>query len=216
MIENFIVTGCSFTSGVFEFDYNSEDPQSIWEQTSCSWPHFVFGRLGVKNKKFFNFAIPGGGNTAAMTNLVLFLEKNPNYNNSNTLVGINLTELGRSDFITNKNDANANNDRSTQHIKENLNIGWITKGIDGYKSNLELHNAVNIIQTLTYLKSKNINYFFMLMTDEIYHKSPQFFKKFLDTESDNWITFDKTLSMKTFVVDKKLTESNTNFHPKLG
>lgn len=212
-IENFITTGCSFTSGVFNFDSSLENSQSIWEETAFSWPHFVFSNLGVDNKKFLNFAIPGCGNIAAMTNLVLFLEKYTEYNGSNTLVGINLTELNRSDTITDKDDPKANKDPSNQHVRDYLDIGWINHKFENYHLNFEYQTSSLIVQTFNYLETKKINYFFMLMIDDIYYKSPQFFQKFLNSRRDKWVTFDKTKSMKKFVVDKKLTVSNNDTHP---
>ena len=212
-IENFITTGCSFTSGLFNCDTNLNNAQSIWEQTSFAWPHFVFGTLGVSGKNFLNFAIPGAGNIAAMTNLVLFLEKNPQYNKNNSLIGINLTELSRMDYITDKNDPEANNDPSTKHIVDYLDIGWITKKFKNYKFNVEYQTATLIVQTLTYLESKNINYFFMTMSDAIYNTGPVFLQKFLDFRKDKWITFDNCKGMENFVIDKNLIVSNNDTHP---
>lgn len=212
-IENFIVTGCSFTSGVFKCNTNLQSAQTYWEQNSYAWPHFAFADLGVYKKNFFNFALPGGGNIAAMTNLVLFLEKNPHINHTNTLIGINITELSRIDYITDKNDPQANRDAANKHIIDHLNIGWITGQIQNYKLNLEYQTAAFIIQTLTYLESKNIQYFFMLMTDSIYNTSPEFFQNFLHLRRKKWITFDSYKGMENFVIDKKTIVSNNDTHP---
>jgi hypothetical protein len=207
--KKFITTGCSFTAGVLE---------SIDNQTAFAWPHFCVLDLGLATDDFLNFALPGGGNTAAISNLVYYLELNPDLDCA--LVGINLTALGRCDSMCNQAHLNANQDQSNKHIQQQLHIGWIHNSLDRHQVSrgstaLTIQSCLAIVQGITYLESKNIDYFFMLMTDSIYAYSPAWFQQFLDARQDHWVKFGEITGMLEFVEQLNLQTSSDDFHPSI-
>ena len=211
--QHFVVSGCSFTSGLVKPDTH-ENLISEWEQQSFAWPHFTYMDMGITvDTNLYNFAIPGGGNIAAMTNLLLFLEKNKGLNKDNTLVGFNITGLLRYDVITDVDDLNATQDPSAHDILNYLNISWINYGNTKNIYNMELLSCISVIQTITYLEHHQFNYFFMLLNDSIFTHAPDFFKTFLSDRKDHWVIFDNYIGMEDFVIDKKLIISNTDTHP---
>lgn len=213
LYKNFIVSGCSFTAGVINPDNVNE-----WATQSFAWPHYCFLEMDPENSNFLNFALPGSGNNAAISNLVYYLELNKQANAANTLVGLNLTGLERSDTMCHTHHQDANNDVSNQHIKEQLNIGWIHNSHSREQlrqgvTQLTIQSCLSIVQGIVYLESKCIDYFFMLMTDSVYTASPLWFKEFLDARQSNWVQFDGTRGMMEFVKQHQLTETSSNFHP---
>lgn len=219
--DTFIATGCSFTSGVI----NARENLLVdWEMQAFSWPHYTFLGLGPENKTFLNFAIPGGGNTQAMTNLIYFLEKNKNVNRNKLLVGFNITGLNRVDRITSINDPIRNTDLSTRDISDKLNIGWRTgesnsiiknnKNVE-IRNEFDIFNCLIIIQAINYLENNNIDYFFMIMNNAIVDDSPEWFKKFLLLRKNNWVIFETYIGMYEFCRSKKLLD-NTNHPTRIG
>lgn len=211
--KNFLVSGCSFTAGVV-------NPKSVdeWTQQAFVWPHYCLLEMNPSSTNFLNFALPGGGNIAAINNLVYYLELHKEVNSSNTLIGLNFTGLERHDAICHADHVDANNDLAAQHIREQLNIGWI----HGYAQREHLQRGItqrtiqsclSIVQGITYLESKGIDYFFMTMTNSVYSSAPPWFKEFLDARTSSWIKFGNTMGMMEFVKQHQLTESSSNFHP---
>ena len=211
--KNFIVSGCSFTAGII-------NPKNVdeWATQSFAWPHYCFLEMDPENSNFLNFALPGGGNIAAINNLVYYLELHKEVNSTNTLVGLNVTGLERSDIICYPGHLDANNDVANQHIKEQLNIGWIhsTTSREYLQQGvvpLTIQSCLCIVQGIVYLESRGIDYFFMIMTDSVYSDSPLWFKEFLDARRSNWVQFDNTRGMMEFVKQHQLTKTNSDFHP---
>jgi hypothetical protein len=207
--QHFIASGCSFTACM---PVNGPmDKLLTWENQSSVWPHFCFQPMDVANGKFLNFALPGGGNVAAMNNIIYYLESNKNINCSNTLVGFNLTGLYRRDTICRIDHPEANNDLSNYDIKENLNISWIHSASNGLDiktpgpDEQKIYSCLSIVQAIRYIESKNIDYFFMLMNEPIYEHAPAWFKEFLDARTKNWVKFNTFIAMQEFVKSKNLT-----------
>jgi hypothetical protein len=212
--KNFITSGCSFTASA-PIDGPVHE-RLTWKNQSSVWPHYTFLALGPEDKNFLNFAMPGGGNVATLTNLVYYLEINKDINPLETLIGLNLTGISRQDVICRADHPKANQDPSVSNIKEKLNIGWAhgrqqyairTQGVQ----EIELYNMLAIVQGITYIESKNIDYFFMLMNSYIYTLAPSWFRNFLDAREKHWVKFDNQLGMWEFVKQKKLTTSDE--HP---
>lgn len=213
--KNFITSGCSFTSGVV--NATSLDELS---QQAFAWPHYCLLEMNLENGHFLNFATPGGGNIAAINNLIYYIESDKQLDANSTLIGLNLTGLDRYDTICRVGHKDSNTDLSIRDIKEKLNIGWVNHIHSREKLNrgiqeLQIFNCLCIVQGITYLESKNFDYFFMLMTDNIYHNAPVWFKDFLDARQRNWVKFDENLSMLSFV--KKQNANTSDNHPsKIG
>lgn len=204
-----ITTGCSFTAGVLE---------SINAHTAFAWPHFCVLELGLASNDFLNFALPGGGNNAAISNLVYYLELNPDLDR--VLVGLNITALERCDSMCKQTHLDANQDLSNKHIQEQLHIGWIHNGLDRFQLNrgvaaLTIQSCLAVVQGIVYLESRNIDYFFMLMTDNIYTDSPVWFQQFLHARQDHWVKFGELTGMLEFVEQQNLQTSGVDFHPSI-
>ena len=198
--DTFITTGCSFTAGVIA------NPKS--KMAAYVWPHFCFQDIKPEISNFTNLAIPGAGNTAALLNLVYFLENNKQLNSDNTLIGLNLTGLYRIDVICPTGIPGQD-------------FGWKINGINtpfqkimGFEQT-QIFNSMIIIQCLSYLELRNFKYFFMILEDSIYTQSTNWLQEFLDQRLDCWIKFDKDMSMLEFIKTNKVT-TNDNHPTKDG
>jgi len=207
---NFIVTGCSFSSGVI----NAHSTEH-WKTAAFSWPHYCFLEMDPEHSQFLNFALPGGGNIAAMTNLVLYLEQHPDVTGSNTLVGLNITALERFDIICAPGAPGTVYNLAAQHVTQELDIGWIhnqhSRHLKHSTSAGVQKSCISLIQAMVYLESKSIDYFFMLMTQDIYTYSPDWFKRFLDARTHHWVKFDSTIGMLEYI--KKHELITDDLHP---
>jgi hypothetical protein len=203
--KNFITSGCSFTSGVV----NATNLAELNDQ-AFSWPHYCLLEMGLENSNFLNFAMSGGGNIAAFNNLVYYIESSNLIDASDTLIGINLTGLDRYDTICHTTHARSNYDLSARDVKEKLKFNWIIHGnnrekLDRGITELQIHNCLCILQGITYLESKNFDYFFMLMNDAIYYTAPDWFQKFLDARQHRWVKFGSIVGMAEFVMQQQVT-----------
>ena len=215
---NFIVTGCSFTAGIIPLPHNIS---ADWNERGSAWPHFCFAKTDATHSKFVNLALPGGGNTAAMSNLIYYLETNQSHLDKNkTIVGFNITGLSRVDVITDSTDSRVNKNQfcidstGIDHFSDKVGFGWITHG--SYNKTIwteknYINGALAVLQCLCYLDLHNYQYFFMTMNDEIYTTAPAWFQQCLDSRKDKWITFDDAQSMLTLIKERKMYE--TDWHP---
>jgi len=187
----FIASGCSFSSGVIN---NMVDFDQCRLQ-AFSWPHFVFLEMWAPEHRFINFALPGGGNTAALNNIVHYFELNTGIDLEKILVGFNITGLGRQDLLCEPWHPDRNYDISNKDISGYLNVSW-AHGDKNYRIKRGLketiiENCLNIIQAMTYIESKQVAYFFMFMTETDYYQSPTWFQTFINRRRHNWVCFDK-------------------------
>lgn len=226
--KTFITSGCSFTAG---FSENLKNDYNLWKHISYVWPHFTFYKLWSEKTTLINFARSGGSNIAAMNNLIYYFESTKNYDN--VLVGFNITSHARQDVICSIDDPEQKYDLSNHDTDNFLKIGWknINNGntaIDPKFSSFDkdiveeklknyneaiIFSCLTIIQAITYLETKNIDYFFMFMTKYDYHYTPLWFKEFIDNRKKNFITFDKDISIMEFVKKNNLNISNNDLHP---
>jgi len=218
---NFIATGCSFTAGIISLPHSS--PQE-WNDRGSVWPHFCFAKTDTAQGKFVNLALSGGGNTAAIYNLIYYLETNrSSLNKTNTIIGFNITGLDRIDRLVDLSDPDINQDMccidtsGLKHPSTDLGFGWVTKGPPG---GLQRKNYINgclaILQGLCYLDHAGYEYFFMTMNDEIYTYAPAWFQQCLNDRKDRWVTFNDAQSMLTFIKKSNLTKSDTDWHPSIS
>ena len=208
---NFIATGCSFTAGIIPLPH--DDPAE-WSNRGSVWPHFCFAKTDTRNSKFLNLGLPGGGNTAAMSNLVYYLETNQSSLDKNkTIIGFNITEPSRVDVIAELADPEINNNLccidpdGINHFNQELGFGWITHGARHRKHWADINHisgALAVLQCLCYLELHDYQYFFMTMTDEIYTTAPAWFQQCLDVRKDKWVTFNGAQSMLTLVKEQKM------------
>jgi len=207
---NFIITGCSFSAGIIPLPHNTVKD---WEDRGSVWPHFCFAKMNPSRDKFLNLAIPGGGNLASFMNLIYVLETNKNdVTPDNTLIGFNITGMNRYDIIGSPERDNINKDmccidpEGILHPSEMLGFGWITK--PNYNLNTYIISELVILACLSYLESRNFNYFFMLMNDSIYTDSSFMFQQVLDERKTNWIIFNKIKGMAEFAKDHHQLKSD--------
>jgi hypothetical protein len=164
------------------------------EEDHWSWSHFCLTALGCEHKNYKNFAIPGGGNMAAMTNLIYFLETNPDWTPENTRIGFNITGLDRQDAIVSAEHAKALAMRAQYHIREDLQIGWLINSVHPdsrlHTKQQQIQTCLAVTQALTYLDYRGFDYFFMLLNQSIYNFSPQWFQQALDQHQYRWLHFD--------------------------
>lgn len=215
MTLKFITTGCSFTAGVIPLPH---DNLSAWETQGSVWPHFCFSKMRCNDAEFINLALPGGGNVAAMNNLVYLLEtEKQRITPDNTIIGINLTGLGRVDIITDLRSDKVNNDLACinptgiEHPNKRLGFGWITHGNFSNVQQAEILSCLSVLQCFSYLELHNFKYFFMLMNSPIYTHAPAWFQQVLDSRKDNWVTFGNEIGMAEFA--KKSNLLGDSSHP---
>jgi hypothetical protein len=218
MIENFIVSGCSFSAGSSSINQAEENPKV--------WPDFLLPVL--KPKFFINLSIPGSGNLSIANNLILTLETKKNLSPSNSLVVINITGLERIDVMCSVNHPDAN---KYFYWSKDLGYNWITHGAwvgleksspfyGSLQKNMELEQArtmscLSIVHCFSYLELHNFKYFFMLMDDYIINDSPAWFTDYLDQRKDKFIKFGQYQSMHSYA--KSCEELHTDqFHPSVG
>lgn len=214
---NFITTGCSFTAGVIPKPHDQADS---WLLQGSVWPHFIFAKMNPAQSTFKNLALPGGGNVAALTNLIYYLETNKScLDTNNTVIGFNITEPARLDTICSLNHPGINRDlccidsTGLDHPSQELGFGWTTSGLNHRQTNIDIIGYLSVVQALAYLKLNKFRYFFMLMTDSIYTHAPDWFQSVLNQHSNNWITFDDCMSMHSMVLAHNLTVSDRDQHP---
>jgi len=213
-LTHFVVTGCSFSAGVFD----EVVPAAEWVNRASSWPMFLYSELMPVNDTFINLAIPGGGNTAAFTNLIYLLESNKNLTSKNTIIGFNVTSLYRQDQICDIRDTTRHTYISFSDVHKELKISWKKLPTDAATdfSTIAIQSALKVIESITYLEQMGYNYFFMLMNDDIYYHSPEWFQDFLDKRKDKtWITFGDCLSMDSFTKSVSGYVSDHDLHPNL-
>lgn len=214
---NFVVTGCSFTAGVIPLPHTDA---AAWQQQGSVWPHFIFAKMNPLTDTFKNLALPGGGNIAAFTNLIYYLETNKStINSSNSIVGFNIAAPNRLDTICDVNDPSINinlcciDSAGITHPSGELGFGWITSGVIHRQHKTEILNYMAIIQALEYLEHHKFRYFFMLMNDAVYTYAPGWFRQALDSRDDSWIKFNSNMSMLGLVSTHNLCVSAQDRHP---
>lgn len=188
------------------------------------WPHFCFAQMLAPDKDMLtNLAIPGGGNIAAMTNLVFWLEKSKHkIFPDNTLIGFNITELNRWDTPCALDNPDANKDfacidsKGLVHPSAALDVAWITRGIqwpDRDLSNVDVVSSLAILNCFCYLELRGFKYFFMLMSDSIYNNSPAFLQDALQKRKKQWVNFTNGVSMFEFVTSRN--QITNDGHPTI-
>lgn len=204
-IFNFITTGCSFTAGVIPLPHNTT---TDWEVKGSVWPHHCFAKMNPETSNFLNLALPGGGNMAATTNLIYYLETNlSRLDPEKTLIGLNISGLDRVDTMVNNHSNLANKNFccidpiGQTHFSDQFGFGWHTKGTSGELSQTiyaHIFNSLLVIECFAYLERHNFNYFFMLLNNAVYDYAPEWFQQALDLRNDSWIKFDGTYGMYEF------------------
>lgn len=220
-MNNLIVTGCSFTAGVIAWPHDTAED---WELKASVWPHFCYlAQGGPYNKSFTNLAMPGGGNIAAMTNLILWLEQHrAKIESNNTLIGFNITGLGRWDTPCALDDPAANLDlacidsQNLIHPSTILDLAWINHG-QQYHNNSQHHVALLaascVRSCMSYLEQHGFKYFFMIMNQAVYDFAPTFLRDAMDRRESQWVRFGEILGMAEFVRhNKAVTEDG---HPTI-
>lgn len=180
--KNFLVTGCSYSCGPL---------QSAAKDYYWSWSHFCLETLGCAHENYRNFAIPGGGNMAAMTNLIYFLQTNPDWTAENTLIGFNITGLDRRDVMVSAEHPEAKAMQAQYHIRKDLQIGWLIDGMLDWRTTQQVQSCLAVLQGLTYLDHCGFDYFFMLLNQPVYDVAPAWFQQVLDQHRPRWLQFSE-------------------------
>lgn len=216
---NFITTGCSFTAGVIPLPHNSA---LDWHTKGSIWNHFCFAEMDPANDRFINLALGGGGNIAATTNLIYYLETNKQQvTPDNTIIGLNITGHGRRDIICDLANQQINTDlccidsRGLHHISKELGFGWITNNNKHTTEHIDIQSCLALIQCFSYLELNKFRYFFMLMNSAVYTQSPRWFQNALDGRDINWVKFDGIIGMMELALAKKLTRTQLDWHPNI-
>jgi len=211
-LENFIVGGCSFSSGTSDKSLAVTEP--------LVWPSFLLSDLDPKF--YYNLAIPGAGNFSVADNLVYLLESKRYIQPENSIILFNISGLDRIDTMcaVDHPDANTNFSWATD-----FGFGWITEGgflgsslpFNGsLQKNIGFEQIQNlsclsVVKLCCYLESRKFSYHFMLMDDDILD-SPSWFFDFLSARKDRWIQFEGETSMFGFVKKKNFLAQD-QFHP---
>lgn len=216
-MKHFITSGCSFTAGVIPLPHDRAD---LWLTQGSVWPHFIFAKMNPQRDRFVNLALPGGGNVAAATNLIYYLETNKSSINADSaLIGFNITAHHRLDVMANAYDKNINRDLccidpvGIVHPSESLGFGWITQGTNHQQMTAGIASYVAVTQALCYLRHHKFKYFFMIMNNFVYTHAPEWFKSVIDGHNDHWIRFDNQISMHSYVSANGLCVSARDLHP---
>jgi hypothetical protein len=214
-MKQLLVTGCSFSAG-------STNTQEALNAPS-TWGHFLLKSLGLP--VFVNLSISGGGNYAAGKNLIYWIENDQHITPENTLIVFNLTGLDRIDTMCPPDHPNANKFFSWSHV---FKFGWITQGSFlstqepfkgllqknmGYNQ-VQISSSLAIIDTITYIESKNLDYRFMVMDQQILDESPVWLTKFISDRSTKWIKFDGCQTMHEYCKKNNML-AHDQFHPSL-
>jgi hypothetical protein len=215
-IKNFVVTGCSFTASILQ---DVSPTAEGWNTRASHWPHTVFAKLGPENKTFVNLAMGAGGNTAAFTNLVYFLNKHRlRYQPNNTLIGFNITALTRKDGICDVNDGRQSMYQESIDVQKYLDLSWYPEDVSTHDNldHLVIQNACKVIESIVYLEHFKYQHFFMLMNDGVYTHSPKWFQEFLDLRKNKtWILLNDYLSMESYSNSIQGWRSPDDHHPNL-
>jgi hypothetical protein len=178
----------------------------------------VFAELGPENKNFINLAMGSGGNTAAFVNLCYLLNLNKQYAPESTLIGFNITALTRKDKMCDVDDTRQSQHKASVDVAKHLGLSWYPDKMekDEKLEHIVIQNACKVIESISYLESRNFPYFFMLMNDSIYTTSPLWFKEFLDERKNKtWILLDGYLSMESYSDSIKGWRAINDHHPNL-
>ena len=213
-LANFIVAGCSFSVGISDKEVAINCP--------TTWSHFLLSKLNPKF--FYNLAIPGSGNFAIANNLIYLLESKNHIEAKDSLIIFNISGLDRIDTMVPVDHPNANKSFSWD---KDFKFGWIVEG--GFLNNknvfkgllqknmgfeqVQLLSCLSMVQCFSYLESRNFNYRFMLMDNNILN-SPVWFTDFLNVRQDKWIQFDHAQSMHEYAKNTNLL-SEDKFHPSI-
>ena len=207
-----ITTGCSFTAG------SSNIPTGLAEKST--WVHNLLEPWNIE--VLVNLAMSGGGNIASSYNLKWFVINHTEFSCDNTTILFNLTGLDRYDLLVDTEHPDAND---TFSWAKYLNFSWLTSGgfvnaKEPFKtiySNCEYdqvvkYNQMAIIDLFTFVESKNFEYAFMCMDNNILDKDKNaFFSDFIDERKNTHIRFDGD-SMHEFCKKNNLLDED-GFHP---
>lgn len=216
-----ITSGCSFTAGEIPLPNNTKDDYNL---KGSVWPHFCFAQsFDPEIDTLTNLAMPGGGNIAAMDNLIHWLEKyKDTVSPEDVLVVFNLTELNRWDSPCSVDNPKANKDlaciepQGITHFSNKLGVSWITHGVrwpDRTLDNVDIISSLAIINCFSYLERHGFRYFFMFMNEKIYSDAPAIFQKAVDERKKHWIQFGCNIGMYEFALSNNQTTDDG--HPTI-
>ena len=212
---NFIVSGCSYSVGSSSVTEARKNP--------ITWNHLLLKKYNPAI--FANLSIPGAGNIAITSNLILFLENNKHIVPDHTAIILNLTELDRMDLPCAVDHPNANRFFSWA---DSLNCNWLTEGAFtvnkspfnqalqkniGYDQ-IVMFSCLSVLKCFGYLESRGFDYRFMLMLDSVYTESPQWFQEALDQRIKKWIQIREYRGMQDYGRANKLLHTD-NYHLSL-
>ena len=207
--KNLIVAGCSFSTGDGLIENFVNNP--------TTWSHFLVTKYLKTVDTYYNLAVSGCGNTGISKSLIHTIEKHK-FESSDTLVLFNISGLQRIDFLCQLEcaDSNENFNYSNLYNFSFLNVPHISTQVNFFKSSLHKHlgydqvilsNSIELISLFNYLKSKKIDYKFMLLDDTIEERSPDILNPYLKEA----IKFDG-LNMHEYCKKNNLLHDD-GFHP---
>lgn len=214
MYQKLITAGCSYSA------CSSSIEEALCNPTS--WPHFLSGL--VRNPQLVNLGIPGSGPQSMTYNLINFCEADA-IDTDKTLVAFNISELHRWDVMCTPDHPESCEYFSWAGI---LNHSWILSenccqcGRKHFMHQLGMNmgvdqqiktNCLSIISLVRYLKQKNLNYRFIMLDDNLNNNTtPDFFKRFLQSELEHIVTVQECYSVLEFAKKSGMIESD-QFHP---
>lgn len=207
--KNLIVAGCSFSEGT--------NRKELFNNTPETWSHFLVNKYLTSVNRYINLGIPGGGNTQIVKSLIYTLETT-NLNPNETLVLFNITGLQRIDLMCQieQPDHNEYFRWKNMYNFSYINIPHLNSTDTIFKDLLHknlgynevvLSNSIELIGLFHYLKSKNIDYKFMLLDNTIEERCPDVLKTYIDSA----IKFNG-LNMYEYCEENNLLDTD-NFHP---
>ena len=207
--KNLIVAGCSFSTG-------TNLPEKF-NNTPKTWSHFLVNKYLTSVNCYINLGILGGGNTQIAKSVIYTLEK-INLNPNETLVLFNITGLQRIDLMCQLEQPDHNEYFSWKNMYNfsYINIPHLNSTDTIFKDLLHknlgydqvlLSNSIELISLFNYLKSKKIDYKFMLLDDTIEERSPDILNPYLKEA----IKFDG-LNMHEYCKKNNLLHDD-GFHP---
>ena len=203
--QKLITAGCSYSACSSSIEESLRSPRS--------WPHFLSNFLMCT--QLVNLGIPGSGTQSMVYNLINFCDSDI-IDASQTLIVFNITELHRWDIMCPVGHPDACKHFSWDKI---LNHSWILSehfnGSSGkhYMQQLGINmgveqqiktNCLSIISLVNYLKQRGLNYYFIMLDDNFNDtNTPDFFKRFLQSEIENAVMVENHYSMLKFATESQ-------------
>jgi hypothetical protein len=208
--EHLITAGCSFTESWDNFLESDLKPKA--------WPDFLARNINAE--RLVNLGCHGAGNHLISHSLITYLETHA-WDAAKTRVVFNISGMHRIDLLCEPEHPKAIKDWVWS---QRLRLGWYTSQGDlpqgellkeisraqGFRM-VSQDNAVKVLALLTYLQSKNIPFWFMIMDNNVIWDMPKWLRSQIEAHP-RYIQFGDRPSMHSYCKHNNWL-SQDDFHP---